>query len=72
MRLVFDYNGDPVPDQIQIRRYSCICDSCKMGGNCSSDWLINEWINKQLVRKEVANQEENEPLELHDDNLVLQ
>ena len=48
MRLIFNDDGTVNQDQVQMRRYSCICDSCRTGGECMHEWEVNRWQTKRL------------------------
>ena len=68
---MFDLEGLPIRNQIEVRRYSCICDECRKGEECTVDWAINNWERKDLVLKTRRNQPEIPPIDLPNDNLVL-
>ena len=65
---MFDEDGTPVRNQIEVRRYSCICDGCRKGEECTVEWTVNRWEAKQLVLKPRRNEQE---IDLPNDNLVL-
>ena len=48
MRLIFGDDGTIDQNQIQMRRYSCICDSCRVGEECIHEWEVNRWQTKRL------------------------
>ena len=51
MRLLFE-DGLPVRHRAQVRRYSCICESCQVGGDCSIEWSVNAWKTVSLELKD--------------------
>ena len=61
IRLVFE-DGLPVRNQVQVRRYSCVCETCQNGGECSIEWEVNAW-------KTVALELKDNQIELFDDDI---
>ena len=72
MRLIFDENGFPRTNQVQLRQFSCACVGCKVGEACIEDWPENVWklVPLHLRRDAVMNVEEAVEEDI-DDNLVL-
>ena len=70
MRLIFEDNM-PLRNKVQVRRYSCICDGCRTGGDCTAEWSVNSWKTERLELKTRQDNQENQPFELPDDDYVL-
>ena len=61
----------PLRNQVEARRYSCVCDGCRTGGDCTQEWSVNSWKIERLELKARQNDQENQPFELPDDDYVL-
>ena len=71
IRLMFNDDGTPVRNQIQVRRYSCICDGCRKGEDCTVEWSVNRWESKRLVLKTRQNEQEIPLINLPNDDLIF-
>ena len=70
MRLMFDVNGSVLPDQVQLRQFSCECSGCKLGTACIVDWERNAWkvVRLRLRADAMRNLEEEDDDEVFDND----
>ena len=66
MRLMFNDDGNIDQNHVQMRRYSCICEGCRVGVECIHEWEINRWQTKRLELR----QRFIDPVELIDDDFI--
>ena len=51
MRLCFDENNLVIPNQIQVRNFSCICSGCRVGVECLDLSPENAWKSVRLQER---------------------
>ena len=71
MKLIFKDDGTLEPNQVKVRRYSCICEGCRRGLECQQNWAINEWRTERLELDPIRVERNIELIPIDDDFIVL-